>query len=200
MSFTSHAPYSMQSDSRRAVSATARHLRSTLWVGMAAWASLSTAPAAAAVEQAFVDSRAYTGAQCTSDGPTSLTTDGARENTAVIPSGGSSASFQMYQCPIVLPGYHSDAGGARLLLEVVTVQGSNPNKALCRITIGGSTPGLAEVVFDTPSVTVNLPAVLAAPWNVIPARYTAHLRCRIYDKPSGGSTKASLVSYTVTVY
>jgi hypothetical protein len=87
-----------------------------------------------------------------------------------------------------------------LLLELATVQGSNPNKTLCRITIGGTTPGLAEVVFDTPSVTVNLPAVLASPWNVIPARYTAHLRCRIYDKPSGGSTKASLVSYTVTVY
>lgn len=158
-------------------------------------------PAAAAVEQAFVDTRAYTGAQCTSDGPTTLATDGARENSSIIGLGGNlNTSYQMFQCPIVLPGYHSDAAGARVLVDVRTRQGSNPNGALCRLTIGGLTPGLPEVVFDTPSVTVNLPAVQAAPWNVMSARYTAHLRCRIYDLPINGSTKAALISYTVTVY
>ena len=167
-------------------------------VGLTGLASL---PAVAAVELAFVDTRAYTGAQCTSDGPTTLTTDGTRENTAVVPSGGSnSTSYQLFQCPIVLPGYHSDAAGARLLLDVRTNSGSNPNKALCRITIGGTTPGLPEEVFDTPSITVNLPEVQAQAWNVIPARYTAHLRCRIYDRPTSSGSKAGLVSYTVTVY
>lgn len=171
-----------------------------LLIALATLAGLASTPALAAVEQAFVDSRAYTGAQCTSDGPTSLSAEGERENLSNIPSGGSSNSFQMYQCPIVLPGYHSDANGARLLLEVRSRQGSNPNKMLCRIAIGGSTPGLAEEVFDSPSVTVNLPAVQASPWNVMPARYTAHLRCRVYNLPSGGTTRASLISYTVTVY
>ena len=200
MSFHLTTRAAMVPAARVSASAAGRPGASMLLAGMAALACLTSLPAAAAVELAYVDSRAYTGAQCTSDGTTSLLTDGTRENAAVIPSGGSNSSFQMFQCPIVLPGYHSDAAGARLLLEVRTNQGANPNKALCRITIGGSTPGLPEEVFDTPSITVNLPAVQLQPWTVLPGRFTAHLRCRIYDRPSGSTSKAGLVSYTVTIY
>jgi hypothetical protein len=186
-----------------ALSWISRHLAPTRRGGAAAagvLAMVAAPPAWAEIEiPANIASSVYTGAQCSSEGPTVVSAHGTRENDSVQPAN-TSLGYQMFQCPIQMPYYGTPSASSNVALYVRVDgrKGSHPSDLLCRLAVSdGYGNDKGQSVF-TGETFLALSANPPAPFAFLAPR-AAHLRCRVYNRALSGDARSAIHSYRVAI-